>query len=150
MFKYCSNFIASSKSFYRNLPNVYESNFPNRPPYLFNFTGDSNDDLLLPSTGTKVKIIEYGKRVEIVFQGTSIGNPENHPMHLHGFSFYLLGTGYGNFNKTTSPKTYNLVDPPEVNTFGVLKSGWATIRFVANNPGTLSLSLSLIYISHDE
>ncbi|XP_050269245.1 laccase-14-like isoform X2 [Quercus robur] len=123
------------QAYYRNLPNVYESNFPNRPPFLFNFTGDSNDNLLLPSTGTKAKIIEYGKRVEIVFQGTSIGNPENHPMHLHGFSFYLLGTGYGNFNKTTSPKTYNLIDPPEVNTFGVPKNGWATIRFVANNPG---------------
>ncbi|XP_030942632.1 laccase-14-like isoform X2 [Quercus lobata] len=123
------------QAYYRNLSNVYESSFPNLPPSLFNFTGDSNDGLLLPSIGTKAKIIEYGKRVEIVFQGTSIGNPENHPMHLHGFSFYLLGTGYGNFNKTTSPKTYNLIDPPEVNTFGVPKSGWATIRFVANNPG---------------
>ncbi|KAK7844288.1 laccase-14 [Quercus suber] len=122
------------QAYYRNLSNVYESNFPDRPPSLFNFTGD-NDDLLLTSTGTKAKIIEYGKRVEIVFQGTSIELPENHPMHLHGFSFYLLGTGYGNFNKTTSPKTYNLIDPPEINTFGIPKNGWATIRFVANNPG---------------
>lgn len=76
------------------------------------------------------------EQVEIVFQGTNILAPENHPMHLHGFSFYLVGTGSGNFNYKTSPKSYNLVDPPNVNTFGVPKNGWATIRFVADNPGT--------------
>ncbi|KAM4084080.1 hypothetical protein ACB094_08G105000 [Castanea mollissima] len=131
------------QAYYRNLSNIYESNFPNLPPSLFNFTGVSNDELLLPSTGTKAKIIEYGKRVKIVFQGTSIEKPDTRPMHLHGFSSYFLGKGYGNFNKTTSPKTYNLMDPPEVNTFGVPKSGWATIRFVANNPGVWSMHCHL-------
>jgi len=95
-----------------------------------------------PSVGTKAKLIKYGEAVEIVFQGTNIGN--NHPMRLHGFSFYLVGTGYGNFDNVTSPQTFNLKDPPVVNTIGVPKRGWAVIRFVADNPGTnLSLSLSL-------
>uniref|UniRef100_A0A2N9EIJ3 Plastocyanin-like domain-containing protein n=1 Tax=Fagus sylvatica TaxID=28930 RepID=A0A2N9EIJ3_FAGSY len=97
--------------------------------------GVGSDELLIPSAGTKAKVIEYSKNVEIVFQGTSILEPENHPMHLHGFSFYLVGTGYGNFDKNTSSKTYNLIDPPEVNTIGVPKKGWAAIRFVADNPG---------------
>ncbi|BFG40987.1 hypothetical protein CerSpe_272610 [Prunus speciosa] len=80
-------------------------------------------------------MINYGEGVEIVFQGTSIIADEKHPMHLHGFIFYLVGIGSGNFNSTTSPTTYNLVDPQEVNTIGVPKNGWAAIRFVADNPG---------------
>lgn len=92
--------------------------------------------------GTKVLMIEYGKNVEIVFQGTNIGNPENHPMHLHGYSFYLVGTGCGNFytDDANYHHDYNLVDPPKVNTIGVPKGGWAAIRFKADNPGNLSLS----------
>ena len=120
---------------------VFGSDFPSQPPYIFNFTGDVGNNTLYPSQGTKARLINYGEAVEIVFQGTNVGNAENHPMHLHGFSFYLVGTGYGNFNATSSPSTYNLNDPPEVNTIGVPKNGWATIRFLANNPGNLSLSL---------
>ncbi|KAG7942848.1 hypothetical protein I3843_15G007600 [Carya illinoinensis] len=108
----------------------------NKPLYAFNYMGDVGNNTLYPSLGTNVTmIIDYGAAVEIVFQGTNVQTPENHPMHLHGFSFYLVGTGYGNFNETTSPETYNLVDRPEVNTIGVPKNGWATIRFIANNPG---------------
>ncbi|KAG2665445.1 hypothetical protein I3760_15G007800 [Carya illinoinensis] len=123
------------QAYYRNLTNVFTKDFPNEPLYAFNYTGDVGNNTLYPSLGTNVTMIDYGAAVEIVFQGTNVQTPENHPMHLHGFSFYLVGTGYGNFNETTSPQTYNLVDPPEVNTIGVPKNGWATIRFIANNPG---------------
>uniref|UniRef100_A0A2N9F193 laccase n=1 Tax=Fagus sylvatica TaxID=28930 RepID=A0A2N9F193_FAGSY len=99
----------------RNLPMVYANNFPNQPPYYFNFTGDVGNDTVYPSTGTNP--------------------PENHPMHLHGFSFFVVGMGSGNFNNKTDPKSYNLIDPPEVNTFGVRKNGWLAIRFIADNPG---------------
>ncbi|CAB4289607.1 unnamed protein product [Prunus armeniaca] len=124
------------QAYYRGNNNgVYSTSFPNKPPYYFNFTGDVGNNTLYPNFGTRVRMIKYGAGVEIVFQGTNIIAPENHPMHLHGFSFYVVGTGYGNFNSTTSPKTYNLVDPPEVNTIGVPKNGWTAIRFVADNPG---------------
>ncbi|GLT62803.1 hypothetical protein SLA2020_354130 [Shorea laevis] len=123
------------QAYYRNLSDVFDRDFPGKPPYAFNFTGDVGNNTLYPSVGTKAKLIKYGESVEIVYQGTNIGNAENHPMHLHGFSFYLVGTGYGNFDNVTSPKTYNLVDPPEINTIGVPKNGWAAIRFVASNPG---------------
>ncbi|KAI5312780.1 hypothetical protein L3X38_041954 [Prunus dulcis] len=52
-----------------------------------------------------------------------------------GTKLLLVGTGSGNFDPNQAPKTYNLVDPPEVNTIGVPKNGWATIRFKADNPG---------------
>ncbi|KAG2665427.1 hypothetical protein I3843_15G006800 [Carya illinoinensis] len=128
------------QAYYKNLSDVFTKDFPNKPLYVFNYTGDVGDNTIYPSQGTNVTIIDYGAAVEIVFQGTNVGNAENHPMHLHGFSFYLVGTGYGNFNETTSPETYNLEDPPEVNTIGVPKNGWATIRFIANNPGMTSIS----------
>ena len=56
-------------------------------------------------------------------------------MHLHGHSFYVVGSGPGIYDNVTDPKSFNLVDPVEVNTFGVPKEGWLAIRFVANNPG---------------
>uniref|UniRef100_A0A2N9F9U7 laccase n=1 Tax=Fagus sylvatica TaxID=28930 RepID=A0A2N9F9U7_FAGSY len=120
---------------YRSLPGVFGNDFPSQPPYVFNYTGDVGNNTLYPSLGTKARLINYGEAVEIVFQGTNVGNAENHPIHLHGYSFYLVGTGYGNFSNTSSPSTYNVNDPPEVNTIGVPKNGWATIRFLANNPG---------------
>ena len=114
---------------------MYSTDFPTRPPYFFDFTGDVGNNTLHPSVGTKVKMINYNETVEIIFQGTNVLTALDHPMHLHGFSFYVVGTGFGNFDHTTSPETYNLIDPPEVNTVGVPKNGWAAIRFVANNPG---------------
>ncbi|KAK9902961.1 hypothetical protein M0R45_001383 [Rubus argutus] len=123
------------QAYYRSLPNVFENDFPDQPPLFFNFSGVNSSIYLLPEVGTKVLFIEYGASVELVYQGTNIGNPENHPMHLHGYSFYVVGSAYGNWNATTSPATYNLIDPPEVNTIGVPKNGWTAIRFVAKNPG---------------
>ncbi|KAJ0024437.1 hypothetical protein Pint_07817 [Pistacia integerrima] len=93
--------------------------------------------------GTKARMINYGEVVEIVYQNTNLGAPESHPMHLHGFSFYLVGTGSGNFNNVTDPSTYNLVDPPELNTINLPKNGWAAIRFIAENPGVWFLHCHL-------
>ncbi|KAF3445404.1 hypothetical protein FNV43_RR10580 [Rhamnella rubrinervis] len=122
-------------AYYRGIGGVFTKDFPDEPPYIFNFTGDVGNNTLYPSLGTKVKLINYGEEVEIVYQGTNIMAAENHPMHLHGFSFYLVGNGTGNFDQETSPNSYNLDDPPQVNTIGVPKNGWATIRFLADNPG---------------
>ncbi|PKI69967.1 hypothetical protein CRG98_009842 [Punica granatum] len=123
------------EAYYQTLPNVFTKDFPDEPPYYFNFTGDVGNNTIFPSLGTKVRVIDYNEAVEIVFQGTNVGAAENHPMHLHGYSFYVLGFGSGNFNSTTDPLSYNLDDPPLVNTIGVPKNGWLTIRFIADNPG---------------
>lgn len=124
----------------RRLPGVFTTDFPDEPEYFFDFTGDVGNNTLYPTQGTKVLVLKYGDAVEIVLQGTNVADaPENHPMHLHGYSFYLVGTGSGNYNNETDPKTFNLVDPPEVNSIGVPKNGWAAIRFVANNPGMFSI-----------
>ncbi|KAM4118858.1 hypothetical protein ACJW30_03G015000 [Castanea mollissima] len=123
------------QAYYRKLPRVFASNFPYQPLYYFNFTGDVGNNTLYPALATKALTVNYKDAVEIVLQGTNVGAAENHPMHLHGFSFYMVGMGSGNFNNKTDPKSYNLIDPPEVNTVGVPKNGWVTIRFIADNPG---------------
>ncbi|THG17170.1 hypothetical protein TEA_005880 [Camellia sinensis var. sinensis] len=94
------------------------------------------DITILSTQGTKVKMLNYNETVEIIFQGTNgLDSSETHPMHFHGYNFYVVGSGYGNFNPQIDPDKYNLVDPLHVNTIAVPKNGWVTIRFIANNPG---------------
>ncbi|CAN6477430.1 unnamed protein product [Victoria cruziana] len=123
-------------AYYRSMKDVYTTDFPSYPPYLFNFTADSlSDELRYPTIGTRVKVLEYNQTVEVVYQGTSILNPINHPMHLHGYDFYVVGQGIGNFDHEKDPPNYNLVDPPRENTVTVPYGGWAAMRFRADNPG---------------
>ncbi|KQK01912.1 laccase-21 [Brachypodium distachyon] len=115
---------------------VYEVNFPDKPPFFFNFT-DTNvpKELEVTKVGTKVKMLNYGEVVEVVFQDTAINGAETHPMHLHGFAFYVVGRGFGNYDAKKDPATYNLIDPPYQNTVTVPKAGWTAIRWRASNPG---------------
>ncbi|KAA8522551.1 hypothetical protein F0562_013088 [Nyssa sinensis] len=126
------------QAYYWNMSGYYDADFPNKPPHLYNFTAAEllTDNVTLSLQATKVKVLDYNETVEIVFQGTNVMNSgENHPIHLHGFRFYVIGGGRGNFNNVTDPLTYNLKDPPEANTVSVPKDGWLTIRFKADNPG---------------
>ncbi|KAF3329224.1 laccase-21-like protein [Carex littledalei] len=122
-------------AYYSSISGVYTTDFPDRPPVYFNFTADIPFNQSFTSKSTKVKVLEYNTTVEIVFQGTNLLTGENHPMHLHGQSFYVVGRGFGIYDNTTDPLSYNLVDPPFENTVGVPKNGWAAVRFRAANPG---------------
>jgi laccase len=124
------------EAYYYHIHGVFKKGFPSFPPYIFNFTADSLPlNLQTPKRRTKVKVLKYGSTVELVFQGTNLIAGLDHPMHLHGYSFHVVGYGFGNFNKSKDPMNYNLVDPPLVNTVTVPKNGWAAIRFIATNPG---------------
>ncbi|XP_066319505.1 laccase-21-like [Miscanthus floridulus] len=122
-------------AYYHKVRGVHTTDFPSNPPLLFNFTGDVPPELWLTKRGTKVKVLEYGTTVEVVLQNTAILGSDSHPMHLHGFSFYVVGTGSGNFDRHRDPAGYNLVDPPYQNTVAVPSFGWSAIRFRAENPG---------------
>ncbi|KAB2025138.1 hypothetical protein ES319_D06G131300v1 [Gossypium barbadense] len=119
----------------RSINGVFTKDFPLEPPEYYNFTGDLTILNRNVTMGTKVVMLNYGEAVEIVFQATQFGAGGSHPFHLHGFSFYRVGSGSGNFNNVTDPKSYNLVDPPLINTVHVPASGWVALRFFANNPG---------------
>ncbi|KAL6609856.1 hypothetical protein ACP70R_039825 [Stipagrostis hirtigluma subsp. patula] len=113
---------------------VYASNFPAFPLMPFNYTGapPNNTNVM---NGTKVVVLPFGASVELVMQDTSILGAESHPLHLHGFNFFVVGQGFGNFDPAKDPAKFNLVDPVERNTVGVPAGGWVAIRFVADNPG---------------
>lgn len=87
------------------------------------------------TSGTKVVVLPFNTRVEAVMQDTSIIGAESHPLHLHGFNFFVVGQGFGNFDPNKDPAKFNLVDPAERNTVGVPSGGWVAIRFRADNPG---------------
>lgn len=126
---------------YKGVEGVYTPDFPDRPPVVFDYTNNSvNTDpslapLLVTAKGTRLKRVKYNATVEMVLQNTAILGIENHPLHLHGYNFFVLGQGFGNFNEATAVRSYNLVHPQVRNTIAVPVGGWAVIRFTANNPG---------------
>ncbi|TVU27489.1 hypothetical protein EJB05_30103 [Eragrostis curvula] len=117
-------------------PAVFTADFPANPPVQFDYTAQNvSRALWQPVPGTKLYKLKYGAVVQVVLQGTNIFAAENHPIHIHGYDFYILAEGFGNFDAATDTTKFNLDDPPMRNTVGVPVNGWAVIRFVADNPG---------------
>lgn len=135
------NNISILQAHYNRIPGVFTTDFPAKPPVKFDFTGNVSRSLWQPIPGTKAYKLKFGSRVQIVLQDTSIITPENHPIHLHGYDFYIVAEGFGNFDPKKDTAKFNLLDPPQRNTVAVPANGWAVIRFVADNPGNI-LSIS--------
>ncbi|KAF7830909.1 laccase-5-like [Senna tora] len=129
------NNISILQAHQQGIPGVFTSDFPARPPVKFDYTGNVSRSLWQPNRGTKVYKLKYGSRVQVVLQDTNIVTSENHPIHLHGYDFYIVAQGFGNFNPKKDSSKFNLIDPPMRNTVAVPVNGWAVIRFVADNPG---------------
>ncbi|XP_068338183.1 laccase-3-like isoform X1 [Pyrus communis] len=125
---------------YYGVPGVFTTDFPPIPPVQFNYTGNVPRGLWSPRRGTKLYRLKYGANVQIVLQDTNIVTIEEHPMHLHGYHFYVIGSGFGNYNPSTDPARFNLFDPPQRNTIGTPPGGWVAIRFKADNPGNMLIS----------
>jgi laccase len=120
---------------YFDIKGVFRTDFPDKPLAPFNYTGAPLTANLGTVTGTRVSKIAFNSTVELVLQDTNLLTVESHPFHLHGYNFFVVGTGIGNFDPAKDPAKYNLVDPMERNTVGVPTGGWTTIRFRADNPG---------------
>uniref|UniRef100_J3LMF5 Laccase n=1 Tax=Oryza brachyantha TaxID=4533 RepID=J3LMF5_ORYBR len=117
-----------------NSAGVYTADFPAVPLEPFNYTGTPPNNTNV-SNGTKVAVLPYNASVEGGVQDTSILGAESHPLHLHGFDFFVVGQGTGNYDPSKHPAEFNLVDPVQRNTVGVPAGGWVAIRFFADNPG---------------
>ncbi|KAK9030474.1 hypothetical protein V6N11_031900 [Hibiscus sabdariffa] len=120
---------------YFNTSGVFRTDFPDKPPKPFNYTGAPLTANLGTAHGTRLSKIAFNSTVELVLQDTNLLTVESHPFHLHGYNFFVVGTGIGNFDPVKDPAKYNLVDPVERNTVGVPTGGWTAIRFRADNPG---------------
>ncbi|CAL0318038.1 unnamed protein product [Lupinus luteus] len=128
--------ISILEAYYKKIKGSYTEDFPDVPPKFYDFVYGAPNNMTYDTqslNGTRTKVLEYGSRVQIIMQNTGTVNTENHPIHFHGYSFYVVGYGTGNYNPLTAQ--FNLVDPPYMNTIGVPVGGWAVIRFVADNPG---------------
>eukprot|EP00249_Psilotum_nudum_P011141 c22986_g4_i1 orf=178-1710(+) len=108
--------ISILQAYYYSINGSYTPNFPDQPPRPFDYTGTSLRNVRA-MTGTRVSVIAFNSNVQLVLQDTSLTSTENHPIHLHGFSFYVVGFGLGNFQASSAG--FNLVDPPMRNTIGV-------------------------------
>uniref|UniRef100_A0A0E0ML41 Laccase n=1 Tax=Oryza punctata TaxID=4537 RepID=A0A0E0ML41_ORYPU len=120
--------ISMLDALYRNSTDgVYTRDFPDTPPIVFDYTGeapDLNETLKHTFKSTKVKTLPYNSTVQMVLQNTRLVSKESHPMHLHGFNFFVLAQGFGNYDETTDPAKFNLVDPQERNTVAVPTGLW--------------------------
>ncbi|KAL5568927.1 hypothetical protein UlMin_025502 [Ulmus minor] len=134
--------IALLQAHYYNIRGVFTDDFPGNPPFTFNYTGNSPPNIQT-TNGTRLYRVAYNSTVQVVLQGTAVIAPENHPTHLHGFNFFVVGKGLGNFDLEKDSKTFNLIDPLELNTIGVPTGGWVAIRFRADNPGVWFLHCHL-------
>lgn len=126
--------ISLLQAHYYNIKGVFTDDFPANPPIVFNYTGTQPVNLQT-NNGTRLYRLNFNSTVQIVIQGTAMIAPENHPFHLHGYNFFVVGQGLGNFDPEKDPLSFNLVDPVERNTLSVPNAGWIAIRFKADNPG---------------
>ncbi|KAJ0979586.1 hypothetical protein J5N97_015060 [Dioscorea zingiberensis] len=123
---------------FEGVQGIYTSDFPEKPPLVFDYTNNALNTsfpLILTNRGTKLKKLKYNSVVEMVLQNTALITAESHPLHLHGFNFFVLAQGFGNYNEDAAQKMFNLVHPQIRNTIAVPVGGWAVIRFIADNPG---------------
>lgn len=71
------------------------------------------------------------KTVDILVENFDDGN---HPLHLHGMKFWVLGAGHGYFPRDTY-NSLDLSNPLRRDTASVEAFGWLLIRLVTDNPG---------------
>ncbi|MQL73785.1 hypothetical protein Taro_006135 [Colocasia esculenta] len=135
--------LALLQAHFFNIRGVFTADFPGQPPARFNFTGPPSTMNMQTTSGTRLYRLAYNDTVQVVLQDTGVVTPESHPIHLHGFNFFVVGRGLGNFNPKTDTAKFNLVDPVERNTVGVPSGGWTAIRFRADNPGVWFLHCHL-------
>ncbi|KAG0313039.1 hypothetical protein BGZ99_009132 [Dissophora globulifera] len=78
-------------------------------------------------------VIKHNQWIEIVVNNN---DPGNHPFHLHGHVFQIVGRGEGIYDPSTPyPSYYNTTNPARRDTVLVPSNENVAIRFKADNPG---------------
>lgn len=114
---------------------------PQTPPFVWNYTQMINETggpgVELGILKESVMSFKKGQVVEIVLQNARAINAaaEFHPWHLHGHSFWVVGSGEGVYDETTDVAKYNLVNPILRDTVVLQPFSWTAVRFITDNPG---------------
>lgn len=67
-----------------------------------------------------------------------------HPIHLHGYTPYVLGTGSGRFAPSKLDLSKTFVNPMRRDVWSVPVYGWIAVRIVTDNPGLWLLHCHLV------
>lgn len=109
-----------------------------------------NPPPIYPTAGTHVLPLKKGEVLELVIQNLNANSnngdyrvpaganrtaQEQHPFHLHGHHFWVVGSGLGIYNAKANASSLNTVNPPLRDTATLPQGGWVVIRFKADNPG---------------
>ncbi|CAG8536268.1 9559_t:CDS:2 [Ambispora leptoticha] len=115
--------------------NNYTKGFVNNSTFKLDLDNPSLDRAIrnLSIDGPNANVYTFDKPGEVVQVILQNVHDEDHPFHMHGHHFWILGTGEGLFDKNNA--TLNLIDPIKRDTQDVPAKGWLVIRFVADNPG---------------
>lgn len=75
---------------------------------------------------------------------TALNRNQDHPVHLHGYKFYIVSMGTLGANETLDDIKYKnendliekkLKNPVSKDTVSVPNKGYAIVRFLTDNPG---------------
>lgn len=92
-----------------------------------------------------IKLPDADKWVYLVVNSPFV---TDHPMHLHGHDFWVLGTGFGEFDET-QVGNLTLVNAPRRDSAMLPSAGYMVIAIKTDNPGvSFSLLSSIILIHH--
>jgi len=75
--------------------------------------------------------VEADALIEFVINNADGGE---HPIHLHGHTFAVLGVGKGVYDPSKK-RELKFTNPPRRDVIGIPANGWTVIRFKADNPG---------------
>jgi len=90
--------------------------------------------------------IKLGEVVDIVVQNVGTGSdPMFHPLHLHGYKYWVIAQGKLPFPDVPEAVDYNLEDPAFVDTYPVFTGHYAVFRVVFDNPGMWHFHCHLLF-----
>jgi len=101
----------------------------------------------LPASAN-MNYIEIGSVVDIIVNVQIV--PIQHPMHLHGHEFFILGYGSldaGSYNATLHESSLDYFNPLRRDTISVNADSWIYIRYVADNPGVWLFHCHIVWHS---
>ncbi|ORY63280.1 laccase [Pseudomassariella vexata] len=83
---------------------------------------------------TKQHVIELPDADKWVYMIIHSPFAQDHPMHLHGHDFWVLASGYGNFDSNQT-RSLQLVNSPRRDVAMMPASGYLVVALQTNNPG---------------
>ena len=109
--------LAASNSSFKNIAGRDVGAFVNDRAF------DAKQELVIQTSDVQV--------LDIVVTNFDDGN---HPLHLHGYKYFVIGQGHG-YPPADLASTVDLSNPLRRDTASVEAYGWLHIRLVADNPG---------------